>query len=90
VIEIRLSGSGGIEQLDKAAATAFDKLSPPQGFLGYFSGPKHGDSGRFVVVTKWSSKQFIDDTNWVKESEELLLGALGSEAQVVSRLQMYS
>jgi hypothetical protein len=42
------------------------------------------------VATKWSSKQFIDDAGWTKNSEETLLAALGGKAQIERRLQMYA
>jgi hypothetical protein len=90
VIYFLLPASEDGSRLEKAVAGAFDKLNPPSEFLGYFCGLKHGDSERFVVATKWSSKQFIDDAGWTKNSEETLLAALGGKAQIERRLQMYA
>ncbi|KAJ9606191.1 hypothetical protein H2200_009152 [Cladophialophora chaetospira] len=90
VIELQLSGSKAGKELEKAVATAFEQLSPPQGFLGSFVGSKQEDAEKVVIVTKWSSKDFLDDATWAKESEKHLLSALGGKAQVERRLQMHS
>lgn len=91
VIELKLSDGLEDQKADEAVAKAFESLSPPKGFLGYFSGPKDKEPGTFFVVTKWSLKNVVDDDAWAKESEKALVGALGADRVSVMRwLKLYN
>lgn len=89
VIEVHFSGSEDAEELGTKFVAGFDSLKLPEGFLGYFYGPKYDDSNTFVIVTKWSSEEVMADNEWAQNIEKCILDAFGRRSSIEKRQQMY-
>jgi len=74
----------------KRVDESFGKMAMPQGFLGSYSGQRSNSPDTFVIVTKWSSKQVLEDSSWNEDSEASLLGLFPKEARISKRWQMYA